>query len=244
MSGIAEGKLIFRNYDHKFHQLIGKAPAERKIGLWMRIYETADGIALEGIDEDGNCTAVTKVCEKKCAKKKEEAYKNISAQLTRLGNTIFECRDIKIELGGIYFFPVSALNQLRRNLAEAILQERLSKRPVCKVSIRKNDVPYPEKCLDYTGNVFNEKARKFYERHGIERTAPAAESGIDLTGKRVMRTKYCIRHQLGLCPGPKRNAAAEALVLINEEENQFELRFRCADCGMDIYLLSRKAAYT
>ena len=95
-------------------------------------------------------------------------------------------------------------------------------------------MPYPQKFLDYTGNVFNEKARKFYQRHGVEQIAVAAETGIDLTGKRVMRTKYCIRKQLDLCPGPKQGAAEE-LVLIDEEGNQFELQFRCSDCGMDIY---------
>ena len=96
----------------------------------------------------------------------------------------------------------------------------------------KNNVPYPETCLDYTGNVFNEKAKEFYRRHGVKEISPAAETGLDLTGKRVMRTKYCIRQQLDLCAG---DTAAEELVLIDEDGNQFELMFRCSDCGMDIY---------
>ena len=60
----------------------------------------------------------------------EAARRNISTQLSKLGNTIFECEDIKIELGEIYFFPLSVLNELRRDLAEAILANRLIDRAV------------------------------------------------------------------------------------------------------------------
>ena len=69
MSGIAAGRLIYRNYDHKFHQLIEKKPAERKIALTMRVYETAEGVALEGVDEDGNCATIVKACDKRKAEK-------------------------------------------------------------------------------------------------------------------------------------------------------------------------------
>ena len=137
MNGIAAGTLIYRNYDHEFHKLIEKKPAERKIALAMRLYETADGIALEGTDEDGNCATAIKVCEKTPAQKIEAAKQNISTQLTKLGNTIFQCSDFKNELGEIYFFPVSELNELRRNLVDAILKERLKNRPVRKGGVRK-----------------------------------------------------------------------------------------------------------
>ena len=232
MNGITAGMLIYRNYDHSFHKLIQKTPAHRKIALMMRLYETADGIALEGTDEDGNCATVPKVCEKRIAQKTEAAKQSISAQLTKLGNTIFECNDFRNELGEIYFFPVSELNELRRNLVDAILKERLKNRPVCKGGIEKNNVPYTETCLDYTGNVFNEKAKEFYQRHGVKEISPAAETGIDFAGKRVMKTKHCIRRQLDLCTS---DAAAEELILIDEDGHRFELRFRCADCGMEIY---------
>lgn len=232
MNGITEGTLIYRNYDHAFHKLIEKNPAHRKIALAMCLHKTMDGIAFEGTDEDGNCAMVVTVCGKTPAQKAEAAKETIFAQLTKLGNTIFQCSDFKNELAEIYFFPVSELNELRRNLAEAILKERLKNRPVCKSDIKKSDIPYPETCLDYTANVFSEKARQFYQRHGVKEISPAAETGLDLTDKSVMKTKYCVRRQLGLCA---HNAALEELVLVDENGNRFELRFRCDDCGMDVY---------
>lgn len=50
------------------------------------------------------------------------------------------------------------------------------------------------------------RAREFYARHGVTSIESAAESGLDLAGKRVMTTKYCIKHQMGWCktyPNPK-----------------------------------------
>jgi 23S rRNA 5-hydroxycytidine C2501 synthase len=235
INGITTGRLIYRNYDHTFHQFIKRIPAERKIGFCMRMYETADGIALEGIDENGNCATVVMTGDKQPAQKAEAAHENILRQLTKLGNTIFCCNDIKVELAEIYFFPLSVLNRLKRDLVEAMLQERFKNRPVRKNRIRKNNIPYLQTYLDYTGNVFNNRAREFYQRHGVERIDCAAETGMDLAGKQVMRTKHCVRRQLNLCPAPDQPVPAESLILIDQENNQFQLKFRCQDCGMDIY---------
>ncbi|TFG47245.1 MAG: U32 family peptidase [Candidatus Brocadiia bacterium] len=232
--GIKTGTIIYRNLDHKFNQLIQKIPAHRKIPLSMRLYETADGIALEAKDQDGNCAAVQIPHNKEPVRNAENARENITVQLTKLGNTVFCCDDLKIELAELYFFPVSALNQLRRDLVDAMLAKRLSNRPVRKGGVLKNNTPYPQRSIDYTGNVFNENARRFYQRHGVTQISPAAETGLDLKEKLVMRTKYCVRHQLNLCQGHA--VAAEPLILTNRENDRFLLKFRCSDCGMDIYL--------
>jgi hypothetical protein len=69
----------------------------------------------------------------------------------------------------------------------------------------------------------------------VESIAPAAESGLDLSGQVVMTTKYCLRQELGLC---RRDGSepAEPLILEDEDDRQFELRFRCGPCGMEIFL--------
>jgi putative protease len=79
--------------------------------------------------------------------------------------------------------------------------------------------------------VLNAKAEAFYRRHGVERIERAAESGLDLTGRRVMTTRYCIREQLGLCGA----GVAEPLTLIDDEGRRLELRFDCDRCAMEVY---------
>ena len=88
------------------------------------------------------------------------------------------------------------------------------------------------------GNVLNAKARAFYLRHGVQSIEPAAESGLDMTGRLVMTTKYCLRKELNLCRKMKSKSTAEPLILQDEDGREYELRFRCGPCGMEIFFPS------
>ncbi|MBI9017862.1 MAG: U32 family peptidase [Phycisphaerae bacterium] len=231
MDYLTKGVEIFRNYNHKFISKLEGTPADRRINLKLRVYDTADGIALEAVDCDSNIAIVELKTQKEPARNGRSAQRNIVSQLTKMGNSIFTCSDIKNELQGDYFFAVSVLNQLRRDLVEQMLIVRQDNRPITQVEIKPNNIPYPQKILDYHGNVLNAKARDFYIRHGVQEISPAAEAGMDFDDKIVMTTKYCIRHQLGLCSVKGQN---EPLILIDYECNKFKLEFNCKTCGMVI----------
>jgi hypothetical protein len=47
-----------------------------------------------------------------------------------------------------------------------------------------------------------------------------------------MTTKYCLRRELELCDG--HGQAIEPMILEDEDGRQFEIKFRCGDCGMSI----------
>jgi putative protease len=101
----------------------------------------------------------------------------------------------------------------------------------------RNDSPYPEKDLSYLGNVLNRHAESFYRRHGVTHIEPAAESGMNLRGRKVMTTRYCLKHQLGSCPKTgKETPYQEPLFLVDEEGHRLELRFDCEGCRMEIFL--------
>jgi putative protease len=232
MDGIRAGLKIYRNYDHEFTKLLEKNPAQRKISVSLILRETAGGVTLIAGDCDKNQAAVEVKMEKKAAQKKDTATETIRTQLKKLGNTIFQAADVAIETDQVYFFPVSMLNQLRRDVIQKLLKVRQTNRPRRQGGPVRNAMPYPEKHLNYLGNVLNDKARVFYHRHGVETIEPAAETGLDLTDKVVMTTKYCLRRQLGLCEGKEQEA--EAMVLEDEDSREFEMEFRCGDCGMTI----------
>ncbi len=236
MTSITINADIYRNYDHQFQKQLKKIPAQRKIGIKMRLYEIPQGVALEGIDEDGLTATVTVENLKEPAKNPEATRQIIMQQLQKLGQTIFVCTDVTIDLKTVYFFPVSLLNRLRSELAEAVLTVRLEKRPVQAGRVIKNEVPYPLSELDYHGNVLNNCASVFYRRHGVSRIGSAAETGVDLRGKVIMRTKYCLRRELNLCHCSTNNQTAAPLILVDQENHRFEVRFRCGSCGMDILL--------
>ena len=135
------------------------------------------------------------------------------------------------------FVPLSALNALRRDTLQQLARARAAARPVVRGGARRNEVVFPERRLSFEGNVLNRWAEAFYRRHGVMAIEPAAESGLDLRGRRVMTTRYCLKHELGLCTREgARTRHAEPLSLVDDEGRRLILRFDCARCEMQVYL--------
>ncbi|MEQ1658179.1 MAG: collagenase-like protease, partial [Hylemonella sp.] len=100
--------------------------------------------------------------------------------------------------------------------------------------------PYPEDTLTYLANVFNEKARDFYAKHGVKVIAAAYESHEEEGEVSLMITKHCVRFSLSLCPkqakgvtGVQGTVRAEPLTLVNGKE-KLTLRFDCKPCEMHV----------
>jgi len=239
IQGIRTGQKIYRNFDYEFCRKLNGKAAQRKIGLSIILRETPEGLILSGRDEDGNEASVEMRGDKQPALKKGEAKQTIVKQVGKLGNTIFECSDVKVETHDVYFLPISRLNAAKRELVERLMEVRETNRPRQAVGIIKNDASYPEKHLGYMGNVLNEKAKAFYRRHKVEGIEPGAESGLDMAGRLVMRTKYCLRQELGLCGERRSKSGVEPLILQDEEGSEYKINFRCGRCGMEIAIHPR-----
>lgn len=235
MEHLREGMEIRRNYDHIFSKQLER-PGERVIALKVTLMETPDGIAVKGSDLEGNEAVFEMAAAKEPAQKPKQAKSTIQTQLAKLGGTIFECEEVRIETAQVYFFPVSVLNALKRGLVEKMLEIREQNRPKLTCGAAQNGISYPEKKLSYRGHVLNEKARAFYQRHGVETIEPAAEAGeTDLSDQIVMTTSYCLRRQLGICPAGTEDGIAEPLLLEDADGHVLRAEFRCGQCGMEIY---------
>ena len=226
IEGIEPGTAIHRNHDHAFLSQVAGARPERRIGVTM----TLDASGLAAVDEDGNRAEVS-LGPAPAADKPEAALATLRRQLAKTGDTEFACTAVEIALDPVPFVPVATLNALRRAVLDRLSALRETNRPRHEGRIVPNETPYPTRELSYLGNVLNAKAEAFYRRHGVDRSEPAAESGLDLTGRRLMTTRYCIREQLGLCGAD----VAEPLSLIDDEGRRLELRFDCAHCAMEVY---------
>jgi collagenase-like PrtC family protease len=248
IAGIQVGARIHRNHDHAFLKRLRKGCAERRIAVRLKLEESEAGFALTVTDEEDNFATGELAWEKAPAEKPAQALSTAEKQLRKTGDTAFACEGVEIAWEAPYFLPVSALNQLRRETLEKLAEVREQNRPPPHLTspttgggtgdtLPITDTPeYPEKTLSYRGNVLNQKAAAFYRRHGVEEIAPAAESGLDMRGKRVMHTRYCLKHQLGLCP--RENDAPslkEPLYLVDEDGHRYKLRFDCAACEMEVY---------
>ena len=241
------GMKVYRNRDHAFMRLLEKDSASRKIAVDMHFYETADGFALCATDED--CFNATSFLQqfKEPAQNKEKAETNLRENLAKLGNTDFALKCIRLDLTNPWFIPASDINALRRDVIQQLEQVRRDgyQRPEKRNPVEP-PVIYPEDTLTYLANVYNKKARTFYEKHGVKMIAAAYEANQELGEVPVMITKHCLRFSHGMCPkeakgiiGVQGTVTAEPMTLINGND-RFTLKFDCKACEMHVMGKIRK----
>ena len=238
MDGIRPGMAIQRNHDKAFMDRLGKSKPVRKIAVEMTLTGIPGGYRLEMRDEDGGTGFYEQNCTRQNAEKPELAKDTIEKQLAKLGETEFACANIRVLVQPVPFLPASGWNELRRGAVEALRAARAFKRPKASGGILPNAFPYPEKELSFLGNALNEKAVAFYLRHGVIKIEPAAESGLDMHGRKVMTTKYCLKYQLEACPRESiSQPLQEPLTLVDEQGHKVRLKFDCGACVMEVIFI-------
>lgn len=234
-SGLHPGLEIFRNHDHVFLRQVEQSRPQRRIAVRLKLESTPEGFRLQAIDEDGNKAETTLAGVQEPAHKPAQAEETARRQLARAGDTAFDVTHGELAWDQPCFLPVSMLNELRRAALARLTEVREANRPRLEGKIERNDVAYPESTLTYRGNVLNRQAAAFYRRHGVVEIEPAAESGLDMRGRVVMRTRYCLAHQLGWCAGDRRRRPLrEPLTLVDEDGRRYGVRFDCRACEMEI----------
>ncbi len=238
---LRKGVEVNRNRSMDWVRGLEKKSSERRIGCWIRLAETENGLKLSLTDEDGHCGEAQVALERQSPKDPSQAEAKLREQLERLGDTIFTPLDTAIELSAPRFVPASTLNALRRDAIaqlEAARSSALQRLPRAKPV--EPPVPYPEDTLTYLANVYNHKARDFYARHDVKVIAAAYESQEEAGEVSLMITKHCVRFSLSLCPkqakgvtGVQGQVRAEPLQLINGKE-KLTLRFDCKPCEMHV----------
>ena len=241
------GMTLYRNRDHAFMRLLEKDSATRKIPLEMHFYETPGGFALSVTDSDGLSATALCQLEKQSAQQAEKAEASLRENLAKLGSTDFVVNAITFELLQAWFIPASSVNGLRRDAIEQLTQVRMANYQRPKKRIPENPPAiYPEDTLSYLANVYNKKARAFYEKHGVKMIAAAYEANQELDEVPLMITKHCLRFSHGMCPkeakgviGVQGTVTAEPMTLINGND-RFTLKFDCKPCEMHVMGKIRK----
>jgi putative protease len=238
---------LYRNRDHAFMRLLEKDSATRKIAVDLNFYETPDGFGFTVTDEDGCSASAFIQQEKQPAQNLEKAEANLRDNLTKLGGTDFSLRAFNLSVSQAWFLPASAVNGLRRDAIEQLIEVRVAsyQRPAKKGPVEP-PATYPEDTLSYLANVYNKKARAFYEKHGVKMIAAAYEANQELGEVPLMITKHCLRFSHGMCPkeakgviGVQGTVTAEPMTLINGND-KFTLKFDCKPCEMHVMGKIRK----
>ena len=236
--GLTEGATLFRNHDQAFERALEKESAERRVSIQPLFAETPDGFALTLTDEDGISATVNlknnENSAKEIAKNPERATATLIEQLGKFGNTMFAAHPAELQLSQAWFLPTGAINALRREATEKLELARLAayQRPP-RAEPATNPVPYPQEELTYLGNVFNAKARQFYEKHGVKLIADAYEANEEKGMVSLMITRHCLRFSFNLCPKEVKHLKPDPMTLVNGSEKLI-LKFDCKACEMHV----------
>jgi collagenase-like PrtC family protease len=225
------GMTLYRNHNQAFETLLAKESSKRIIGVDMRLSDTTDGLALTLTDTYGLSACVNLVAEKTPATDIEKMLQTTRTQLGKLGSTDFVARSISIDTAQAWFLPASVLNGLRRDAVAALEVARVQGYIRPKPWKYNQDAVYPVKHLSYLGNVANQKAKDFYQRHGVIEIQDTYEKNGVTEDVPLMITKHCLRFNFNLCPKEVPGIKADPMVL-EIGNDVLKLVFDCPKCEM------------
>ena len=255
VSGLQPGAALYRNLDVAFEKTLQTSRPERLLDVrLMLVSAVAEGtpataasdslrgaFSLISCDEEGSGAAETGLMlvaetedgrrasvplpEGEPADNQERMAALLQTQLSKKTG-IYQFRFSPQNTLSLPLLPAARLNALRRDLAEALDQDPCRQRPLPegrKTETGPGCAPYT-----YKANVSNSLAAVRYGGAG----EPAYEQ-THRTDAELMRTRYCVRYELGLCPRHHGSGTNAPLFLTNQGR-RLQLTFDCARCEMTV----------
>jgi len=246
---------------------------DRSPSLPKRLSEPTYSLKINAASQDGRSVKLEREAGHNAAENPERMCGMFATQISKAtGIYSFTLRSLEVETpdGSLPFLPTSALNAIRRDLAAALEEMpcRAIPLPVNQASSRTGNAEYPVlepdvlsqvqdiqettsngPHLSYKANIANHIARKIYMSLGASRTDDAFEISHRPDAE-LMRTKYCIRYELGLCPvhqagrqhgranhtsgmvNPPIPSSRKTNLYLTNNGKRYHLAFDCANCEM------------
>lgn len=229
MNGLKIGTEVFRNNDVQFEKQLSNSKIKRRIGVEINF---RNGV-ITAIDDNKNSAQIEIDCSEE-PKNPDKMKETFVKQMEKTGESDFYARKVRV-LSDLPFLPISVINELRRELLDKLMIERVfnyrreAQKPL-------EHTLFPIKKLDYKANIHNKTAKEFYEKCGCEVCEMSLESGatrIDtcddaLSSIELMRTKHCLKFAFDMCGSP------EKLFLVDDKGKKYPLEFDCQKCEMII----------
>lgn len=247
---------------------------DRSPSLPKRLSEPTYSLKINAVSQDGRSVKLEREAGHNAAENPERMRGMFATQISKAtGIYSFTLRSLEVETpdGSLPFLPTSALNAIRRDLAAALEEMpcRAIPLPVNQASSRDGNAEEPATLesdvlsqvqdiqettsngphLSYKANIANHIARKIYMSLGASRTDDAFEISHRPDAE-LMRTKYCIRYELGLCPvhqagrqhgranhtsgmvNPPIPSSRKTNLYLTNNGKRYHLAFDCANCEM------------
>ena len=233
VEGLSRGTELWRNVSAAFERELEKNMPRREIPVSLSLEISGDyEFDIRARSEDGREVWSPFKLDVDKAENRERQMALFEGQLGKRSSVYnFTVAEVKVltKDGSLPLLSAATLNSIRRLVAEDLDYKPCMMRPLGQCEPHPG-IPAPKR--DYTANVANSAARQVYASHGVEDVAPAYELSHP-SGVALMRTRYCIRYELGLCP-VHQGARDSGKLFLRNNGRRFALGFDCKACEMTV----------
>ena len=249
--GLTPGTRLYRNISTEFEKILATRLCRRMIPVNVNVSVSGDAsggytFTADATSPDGRKVSVNIPGGNAAAENAERMKSMILSQLSKTSEHYSFSAELVIETsdGSLPFVSSAFLNGIRRSLAESLDGMPAIARPLMNLRDGAADgsPTAPEK-IDYKFNVANRIAGQVYSDCGAKVIDDAYEIGHKADAE-LMRTKYCIRYELGICPKHKGRTGLGSIdlngrkidypLMLENNGRRFVLDFDCKNCEMTV----------
>lgn len=214
--GVREGCRIWRNLDTTFEKELATKEPERTVGLSLKVKFTEEGADFEVLIENGMTFRASYPFEKPAvvAENQDRMLRMICGQLGKTSGAFsFSVTDVSSD-GPLPLMSAGTLNGFRRSLAEKAAETIRSGYEGCRGTWNRTTQ------ISTIGTETGATTLAHPRRDG-----------------ELMRSRYCILHELGKClKTPSGRAFAKNGLLLKNNGKLIPLHFDCKNCEMVLRL--------
>ena len=205
---LREGMTLYRNISTAFEKILDTQACRREIPVHLSVRVHGKYVLdVHAVTQDGREVLSPFHTDVETAENRERAEAMLREQLgKRSGVYRFAVDELLVETAGgkLPLLSAATLNGIRRLVAEDLDAVPMERRFRVKPGMT-NKMPGMTKEPSFAGS----------------------------TGETLLRSKYCIRYELGLCPKHQGAKPPQELFLVNNGR-RLALRFDCAACEMTV----------
>lgn len=229
---IPKGTVLYRNKDVAFDKQLSGNSASRNI--WIDACLSDNELRFQ---TENNVIASISFEHVKEAVKNTNAYEeNLRKQIGKLGDTVFALRNFSYDCSEKYFFPNSLLADLRRRCCDLMSEKLKEANRALHSQVLNKSTNYISQEVDYQENVSNDLSKEFYEQMGVRVCESAVEINPIKRNHELMRSKNCLRFNLGQClRRDKLSKGFEGDLFLRDNQHTYRLSFDCSKCMMSVW---------
>lgn len=135
--GLTENDIVCKTIDYNLNKSLKELPS-RKIPVTITVEaHIGKNLSIELIDDQNNKISLQgNIVEK--ARTEAITQERIKQQVSKLGNTPFECQNVHLKCDEEIFISIKELNDIRRSAVEKLIQKRQN----CKVKFESKNVEF------------------------------------------------------------------------------------------------------